>query len=72
MSQVPEPTQADRDTEQSMSSAPRPTVLLFAAVFVIAMLYNLAHGGSSAVTIFLGSATMLTLGIDVGKITGRR
>lgn len=51
---------------------PRPIVFIFAAGFVIAMVLNMVRGGSDMVTIFLGSAALLILGVDVGKITGRR
>lgn len=57
--------------------APRPPVpsaigFLFAAMFGVAMLFNLYWDRNPTVTIFLGSATLLILGIDVGRITGRR
>lgn len=51
---------------------PRPIVFLFAAGFVVAMAFNMANDGSDMVTIFLGSAALLILGVDVGKLTGRR
>lgn len=56
---------------------PRPPVpsaigFLFAVVFGVAMLFNLYYDRNPTVTIFLGSATLLILGIDVGRITGRR
>ena len=57
---------------------PSASGFLFAAVFGIAMLFNLywdaTHGDYSnpTVTIFLGSATLLILGVDVGRIIGRR
>ena len=51
---------------------PSPLAVLFAVVFGIAMLFNLYYDRNPTVTIFLGSATLLILGIDVGRITGRR
>lgn len=45
---------------------------LFAAVFGVAMLFNLYWDRNPTVTIFLGSATLLILGVDVGRIIGRR
>lgn len=56
---------------------PRPPVpsavgFLFAAVFGVAMLFNLYMDRNPTVTIFLGSATLLILGVDVGRIIGRR
>lgn len=52
--------------------APRPAVMFFAAAFVIVMTFNLYRNGSDTVTIFLGAGALLTLGVDVGKIIGRR
>lgn len=57
---------------------PRPSVLLFAAGFVIAMFINLYFDATRTdyagerVTIFLGAAALLTLGVDIGKLIGRR
>lgn len=51
---------------------PRPSVMFFAAAFVIVMTFNLYRGGSDSVTIFLGTGALLTLGVDVGKMIGRR
>lgn len=51
---------------------PSAVGFLFAAIFGIAMLFNLYWDRNPTVTIFLGSATLLILGIDVGRITGRR
>lgn len=51
---------------------PRPIVFIFAAGFVAAMVFNMVRDGSDMVTIFLGSAALLILGVDVGKLTGRR
>lgn len=57
---------------------PSASGFLFAAVFGIAMLFNLywdathADYSNPTVTIFLGSATLLILGVDVGRIIGRR
>lgn len=53
------------------SQSPRPVVMVFAAAFVVAMCFNIATDRSDTVTIFLGLAALVTLGIDVGKITGR-
>lgn len=57
---------------------PRPGVLLFAAAFAAAMLFNLIYDATHAeysgerLTIFLGTATLLILGVDIGKMIGRR
>lgn len=69
-----------KDTPPSPYQAPVPSLsgFLFAAVFGIAMLFNLywdathADYSNPTVTIFLGSATLLILGVDVGRIVGRR
>jgi hypothetical protein len=58
--------------------APRPIVFVFASVFSIAMLFNLVFDAYSGeyhgekITLFLGTATLLILGVDVGKMIGRR
>ena len=52
--------------------APRPIVFVFAAAFVIAMFLNMISKGSDALTMFLASAALLTIGVDVGKMIGRR
>lgn len=58
--------------------APRPIVFIFAAVFAIAMVFNLVFDAYSSgyhgerITLFLGTATLLVLGVDVGKMIGRR
>lgn len=58
--------------------APRPIVFIFAAIFALAMLFNLVFDAYSAayhgerITLFLGTATLLILGVDVGKMIGRR
>lgn len=54
------------------SSGPRPSVMFFAAAFVAIMAFNLWRHGSDSVTIFLGTSALLTLGVDVGKMIGRR
>lgn len=57
---------------------PRPSTFLFAAAFVIAMAFNLFYDATHAdysgerLTIFLGTAALLILGVDVGKMIGRR
>lgn len=57
---------------------PRPGTFLFAAAFVIAMAFNLFWDATHAdysgerLTIFLGTAALLVLGVDVGKMIGRR
>lgn len=51
---------------------PSPLVWLFAATFVAAMFLNMYTHGSDFVTIFLGSAALLVMGVDVGKLTGRQ
>lgn len=57
--------------EPPTTKAPRPAVMVFAAAFVIAMTFNLYSHGSDSVTIFLGTAALLTLGVDIGKMIGR-
>lgn len=64
-------------TDEQTPGPPRPPVpsaigFLFAAVFGVAMLFNLYMDRNPTVTIFLGSATLLILGVDVGRIIGRR
>ena len=67
-------------TPRPPSVAPLPSAsgFLFAAVFGLAMLFNLIWDATHAdysnptVTIFLGSATLLILGVDVGRIVGRK
>lgn len=62
----------------SQVPTPRPSVFLFAAAFVVAMAFNLfwdathAEYAGEKVTIFLGTAALLVLGVDVGKMIGRR
>lgn len=68
MTEPNEPTKP----ESTPPITPRPIVFLFAAGFVVAMVFNMASDGSDMVTIFLGSAALLVLGVDVGKLTGRR
>jgi hypothetical protein len=57
---------------------PRPAVFIFAAVFAIAMIFNLVFDAYSSgyhgerITLFLGTSTLLVLGVDVGKMIGRR
>lgn len=57
---------------------PRPSTFLFAAAFVLAMGFNLFWDATHAdysgekITIFLGTAALLVLGVDVGKMLGRR
>lgn len=66
------------DDEQPQAPLPRPGALLFAAAFVIAMFYNLywdaqhADYSGERLTIFFGAAALLVLGVDVGKIWGRK
>lgn len=62
----------------AMPPTPRPGAALFAAVFVIAMVFNLFWDAThleyegSKITMFLGVAALLVLGVDVGKMIGRR
>ncbi len=62
----------------SQPPIPSASGFLFAAVFGLAMIFNLIWDATHAdysnptVTIFLGSATLLILGVDVGRIIGRR
>lgn len=53
------------------SSTPRAAVLLGGAVFVGMAIYNLTQGGTDFLTIFLSSAALLCLGVDVSKVMGR-
>lgn len=52
----------------------RPSVFLFgfAACFLVAMFLNMVNGGSDYLSIFLGTSALVLLGVDVGKLTGRR
>ena len=66
---------SDQTPEQPPPSTPPvPSAMgfLFAALFGVAMLFNLYMDRNPTVTIFLGSATLLILGVDVGRIIGRR
>lgn len=75
--QTPERPGQHRD-ELQPPNGPRPLVMVFAAVFLAAMLFNLwydaYHDGyhGERLTMFLGGATLLILGVDVGKMIGRR
>ena len=66
------------DTKPAGPAVPTPLGALLALVFASAMLFNLywdathADYSNPTVTIFLGSATLLILGVDVGRILGRR
>ena len=51
---------------------PSAVGFLVGAVFGVAMLFNLYYDRNPMVTIFLGSGSLLALGIDVGRISGRR
>lgn len=70
--------QSPESRPDSRTPVPSASAFLFAAVFGIAMLFNLywdathADYSNPTVTIFLGSATLLILGVDVGRIIGRR
>ena len=74
--QTPEPTH--RADPPPTPGGPRPVVVAFAAVFLIAMVFNVwydaYHDGyhGERITMFLGGATLLILGVDVGKMIGRR
>lgn len=70
--EVEKPPVAEPMEPHAPTPTPRPIVMLFAAAFVVAMGFNLQRGGSDTVTIFLGAAALLVLGVDVGKIIGRR
>lgn len=58
--------------EAPQTPAPRPIVFVFAAAFVVAMFLNMVSEGSDTLTMFLASAALLTIGVDVGKMIGRR
>lgn len=62
----------DEQTPPGRPPVPSAVGFLFAAVFGVAMLFNLYMDRNPTVTIFLGSATLLILGVDVGRIIGRR
>jgi hypothetical protein len=64
--------QAPETRQDSRPPVPSAIGFLFAAVFGVAMLFNLYMDRNPTVTIFLGSATLLILGVDVGRIIGRR
>lgn len=53
---------------------PRPNALLFlfAAGFLAGMFVNMFRGGSDYLSIFLGTSALVLLGVDVGKLTGRK
>ena len=60
------------DAPPPQTPAPRPIVFVFAAAFVVAMFLNMVSEGSDTLTMFLASAALLTIGVDVGKMIGRR
>lgn len=76
--QPPVPSPENQPQPQPQSPVPSPSGFMFAAVFGLAMLFNLywdathADYSNPTVTIFLGSCTLLILGVDVGRIIGRR
>ena len=53
--------------------APRPSLFVgvVASAFLVAMFMNLINDGAAGLTIFLGMAVLLLLGIDVSKLLGR-
>ena len=57
---------------RSLPPAPGPMAGLFAVVFLVAMGFNLYYDRNPMVTIFLGSAALLVLGFDVGRISGKK
>lgn len=60
--------------EPPKEPAPRPSPLLFAfaACFLGGMFYNMWTGGSDYLSIFLGTSALVLLGVDVGKLAGRK
>lgn len=67
-----EPSSTDPPDSPPGPQAPRPVVFIFAAAFVVAMFLNMVSKGSDALTMFLASSALLTIGVDVGKMIGRR
>jgi uncharacterized membrane protein YjjP (DUF1212 family) len=59
---------------QDVTTPPRPNPLLFlfAACFLGGMFLNMFRGGSDYLSIFLGTSALVLLGVDVGKLTGRK
>lgn len=74
----PTPRPDDQLAPPAAVPVPSLTSFIFATVFGVAMLFNLywdathADYSNPTVTIFLGAATLLILGIDAGRIMGRR
>jgi hypothetical protein len=54
------------------SARPSPVLFLFAAALVVGMFFNMIKDGSDTVTISLAGFALLCLGVDVGKMIGRR
>lgn len=71
---MPKKSDVEPEAPDAPPSLPVPSAMgfLFAAVFGAAMVFNLYMDRNPTVTIFLGSATLLILGIDVGRITGKK
>lgn len=57
---------------QGPAPTPRAAVLAAGAFFAGLAAYNLFIGGSDFLTIFLSSASLLCLGVDVSKVMGRK
>lgn len=80
MSDDQAPVPPSDPTPNALGQAPVPSIggFLFAAVFGAAMVFNLiwdamhADYGGEKITMFLGTATLLILGVDVGRIIGRK
>ena len=72
MSKKPDATPEVQPESPPPPLVPSAMAFLFAAVFLVAMLFNLYMDRNPTVTIFLGSGALLILGVDVGRIIGRR
>jgi hypothetical protein len=61
----------DREARHDSPSPPHLIYVVFAAVLMAAGMFNLWRNGSPGLTIFLCTASLLTLGVNVGKLIGR-
>lgn len=72
------PKQDEAEPPIHQAPIPRPVAMTFAGAFVLAMFFNLYVDATSVeyeggkITMFLGAAALLTLGVDVGRMIGRK
>lgn len=59
-------------SDEPQHAGPSPLLYVFAVGFLGAMFFNMFSGGSDYLSIFLGTAALVLLGVDVGKLAGRK